>query len=301
MKAVVIFLGVLLVAFATLAQDLDPRAYVKAPVKGTVLIANYAHSEGGVVTDPTLPLEDLEATVNSATLGVARTFGIFGRSAQALVALPYGWVDATAKVNGQPQAASRNGLADLRMRLSVLLLGGKTVTLQEYRKDSVRTILGTSLTVIAPTGQNYPDKLINLGARRWSFKPEVALSQKLGKRWLLDFYAGVWFFTNNNSFYPGTSLRTQDPMASFQCHVSYNVTPRMWVAFNSTFYAGGQSSVNDVLKDDRASNSRVGATMALPVGKRSSVKIAYSRGAVVRIGADFSTVSIGWSSTWFGK
>ncbi|MGC3947556.1 MAG: transporter [Chryseolinea sp.] len=301
MKSAVVFFCFLSATITTCAQDLDPRAYIKAPVKATLMIANYAHSEGGVVTDPTLPLEDLKATVNTATVGVARTFGIAGRSAQALVVLPYGWVDASALVNGQPQTASRNGLADMRVRLSVLLLGGKTVTLEEYPKDATRTIIGTSITVIAPTGQYYSDKLINLGTRRWSFKPEVALSQKIGQRWLLDAYAGIWFFTNNNTFYPGSSLRTQDPMGSFQAHISYTLKPRMWFAVNSTFYTGGQSTVNKILNDDRQSNVRLGATASFPAGKRSVLKIAYSRGAVVRIGSNFSTVSVGLTTTWFSR
>lgn len=283
------------------AQDLDPRAYVKAPVKGTILIAGYAHSEGGVLTDPTLPLDDLQATVNSVSVGIARTFDFFGRSAQALVVLPYGWLDATALVSGQPQAASRAGFADMRLRLSILLLGGKTVTFNEYKKDNTRTILGTSLTVICPTGEYFSDKLINLGTSRWSFKPEVALSQKMGRRWMVDAYAGVWLFNSNDSFYPGTSIRTQKPLVPFQGHISYKINPRTWIAINSTYYVGGQSSVNNTFKDDRQSNVRLGATMALPIGKRSVLKIAYSKGAIIRIGANFSTLSIGWSSSWFAQ
>ena len=53
-------------------------------------------------------------------------------------------------------------------------------------------MVGASLLVAAPTGQYYPNKLINLGTNRWAAKPEVALSYPLGPRWLLDAYAGVW-------------------------------------------------------------------------------------------------------------
>jgi hypothetical protein len=183
----------------------------------------------------------------------------------------------------------------------MLLLGGKAVTLSDYAKENNRTFFGTSLTVIAPTGQYFADKLINLGTRRWSFKPEVALVQKFGKRWMLDFYTGVWLFTTNDSFYPGSGVRTQEPLVSFQSHMSYNINPRTWVAFDATFYTGGQSAINDTYKDDRQSNARLGATLALPVGKRNTLKVAYSRGAVIRVGADFSTVSVGWTSTWFAK
>ncbi len=285
----------------TYAQDLDPRAYVKAPVNGTFLIAGYSYSHGGVLTDPTLPLEDLKATVNVTSLGIARTFSLFGQSAQALAVLPYSWADASALINGQPQTASRTGFADLRLRLSVLLLGGHAVSLSEFAKEKNRTILGTSLTVITPTGQYFSDKLINLGTWRWSFKPEVAFTQKIGKRWMVDVYTGVWLFTTNHSFYPGSSIRTQDPLVAFQSHLSYNINPRMWVAINGTYYAGGQSSVNDIYKDDRLANARLGATLALPVGKRNVLKIAYSKGAVIRVGANFSTITLGWSSAWFKK
>jgi hypothetical protein len=123
----------------------------------------------------------------------------------------------------------------------------------------------------------------------------------VGNRWLIDLYAGIWLFTTNNSFYPGTSVREQDPMGSFQAHISYNIQPRMWAAFDMTFYTGGMSSVNDTEMDDRQSNSRVGATMVLPVGKRHSVKIAFSTGAIIRYGADFTTLSAGWQTSFFGK
>ncbi len=282
-----------------MAQDLDPRAYVKAPVNATLLIGGYSYSEGGVLTDPTLPLENLKATVNTTTLGMARTFALFGKSAQVLYVLPYSWANGSALVNGQPESTSRTGFADIRVRLSVLLWGGKAVNMNDFLKENNRTIIGTSLMVIAPTGQYFPDRLINLGTRRWSFKPEVALSQKIGKRWMLDVYTGVWLFTNNDSFFPGNSLRSQDPMVAFQTQLSYNIKPRLWVAFNATYYAGGQSSVNAIYKDDRQSNSRFGGTLMVPAGKHNALRIAYSQGAIIRVGADFSTLSISWTTSWF--
>jgi hypothetical protein len=53
--------------------------------------------------------------------------------------------------------------------------------------------------------------------------------------------------------------------------------------------------------DDRQSNSRIGATMVLPVKKLHSIKFAYSTGAIIRSGADFTTFSVGWQSTFLGK
>ena len=75
----------------------------------------------------------------------------------------------------------------------------------------------------------------------------------------------------------------------------------MWVALDMTFYTGGNSSIDGVDMNDRQSNSRIGATLVLPVKKRHSVKLAYSTGAIIRSGADISTVSVGWQTMFFRK
>jgi hypothetical protein len=285
----------------TKAQDLDPRAYARIPVNVTVAVAGFGYSQGGILTDATLPFEDLEAKIGSPSLGVVHSFSLFGKTAQVSVALPYAWGDVTATIGGEPQSTSRSGFGDMRLRLSCLLLGAPAITPAEMATAPRKTILGTSLSITAPTGQNFPDKLINIGTSRWAFKPELAISQPIGKRWLLDFYTGIWLFTKNDTFYPGSSVRTQDPLGSFQGHISYNIQPLMWVALDMTFYTGGRSSVDGVEMDDRQSNSRIGGTLVLPIGKRNSVKFAYSTGAIIRSGADFTSISAGWLTTFFGK
>jgi hypothetical protein len=291
----------LLMPEASLSQDLDPRAYARIPVNVTVVIAGFGYSHGGIVTDATLPVEDLNAKIGSPSLGVVHSFSLFGQTAQVSAALPYAWGDVSATVGGTPQSTSRSGISDMRLRFSYLLLGAPATPPKDLVKAPRKTILGTSLSIVAPTGQYMPEKLINLGTSRWAFKPELALSQPVGKRWLVDVYAGLWLFTKNDSYYPGSSVRTQDPLGSFQGHISYNIQPLMWAALDMTFYTGGNSSIDGVPNKDRQSNSRIGATMVLPVGKRNSLKFAFSTGAIIRSGADFSTVSVGWQTTFFGK
>jgi hypothetical protein len=153
--------------------------------------------------------------------------------------------------------------------------------------------------VIAPTGAFNPEWLINIGTNRWSFKPEMALSIPVGDSWLVDAYAALWLFTPNAQFYPGTSERTQDPMAAFQGHVSYQFTRQMWAAVNMTFYVGGTSHVNGVASDDLQRNVRLGGTFVVPIGNTNSIKIAASTGAIVRVGANFTSVSVAWQSSFF--
>lgn len=282
------------------AQDLDPRAYIRLPVHTSTLITGAAYSTGGVVSDPTLPISNIKAKVETGSLGLAHSFNFFGMSSQALIALPYSWAQASGDVGNQQQSITRSGFADMRMRFSVLFLGAPAATIADMRKQppARKTILGASINVVAPTGQFFSDKLINLGANRWSFRPELAISQPLGKKFIFDLYTGVWLFTKNESFYPGKAVRSQEPMGTFQGHLSYNFNPLTWVAFNATYYTGGTSTIDQITKDDRQSNVRLGITAVVPTGKMSSLKLAASTGAVVRIGQDFTTYSIGWQRSW---
>ena len=288
--------------FNLYAQDLEPRAYIRIPVNANVILPGFSHSQGKVLTDPTVPLKDFKANVETITLGYARSFNLFGLTAQAFTVIPYCFAHASADVNGQFQAVDRIGAADLRARLSVLLLGGRALTLAELRQQKKRhTILGTSITMQVPTGQYFPDKLVNLGTGRWAFKPEIALSQPLSQRWLLDVYTAVWLFTDNDSYFTGNALRSQHAIGTVQTHISYNISAFAWAAFNATYYTGGKSTVDGVSNDDKVSNVRLGTTLVLPTGKKSGLKIAFSTGAVVVRGSNFTTVSVGWSYSWFGK
>ncbi len=81
-------LGMLLLAAPLSAQDLDPRAYAHVPVNGTFLVWGFAVSHGGVVSDPTLPVTDVNATVETPSIGVGRSFDMFGKTAQVFGVLP---------------------------------------------------------------------------------------------------------------------------------------------------------------------------------------------------------------------
>jgi Putative MetA-pathway of phenol degradation len=291
-------LCLLFLAAAVSGQDLDPRAYANVPVNGTFLVAGFSVSHGGVVTDPTLPLTDTDATVESPSLGLARSFGLFGRTAQAFAGLPGSWAQVSGTLAGEETHTTRAGLSDMRLRLSVLVHGAPAVSVAEFAKAPRRTILGTSLTVVAPTGEFFSDKLVNLGTNRWAFKPEFAVSHPIGERWLFDVYAALWMFTANDSFYPGTSVSAQAPMGAFQAHLSYSFQRQAWAALDATYYVGGGTSINGVRDLPQQSNSRLGGTLVLPVGRRHSVKLAASWGAIIRHGPDFTTFSVGWQTGW---
>jgi hypothetical protein len=282
------------------AQELEPRAYSASPIGANFLVVGAGRSSGDVIFDPTVPVTDVRADINAATVGLGRTFNLGGHLALATAALPYVWGDVAGKVAEQAQQITRSGLADTRLKVSVNLMGTPALRPAEFAKAPPRTNIGASLTVAAPAGQYYRDKLINLGTNRWAFKPEVGFSRPRG-RWTLDLSGGVWLFTSNDRFYPGDFTRSQDPLFVLQTHVSYNVTRRAWAAVDATWDGGADVSVNDGPPASRQNNARLGGTLSLPLGASQSLKFAYSTGASTRTGSDFTTLAVAWQYFWFGR
>lgn len=279
------------------AQDMEPRAYSASPVGTTFLQIAYGRSSGDVVFDPTIPITNVQATLYSPTVGASHTFGLFGRQTLFSAALPYVWGNVTGQVGTQSGKVYRSGVGDLRLRYAVNLHGSPALTPKEFARSRHSYILAASLTVQAPSGQYGDTKLINIGTNRWALKPEVGFSYPV-KKLDLDLYAGAWFFTDNNNYYPGTTNRAQQPLTALQAHVSYTIRRGLWAAFDSTWYGGGDVQLNGGPGMNRQSNSRLGATVSIPLSARQSVKVAYSSGVSGTIGAKFNTVTISWQKIW---
>jgi hypothetical protein len=134
-------------AGVAVAQDLEPRAYAAAPVGLNFLVLAGGRSTGDVVVDPSLPVEDVHASVNSLSLGFGTTVNVLGRTGLLVAVVPYVWADATGRVGDETGHASRTGLGDPRLKFSVNLLGGRAVGPREFARAQRRTIAGVSLTM----------------------------------------------------------------------------------------------------------------------------------------------------------
>ena len=282
-------------------QTMEPRAYSASTVGTAFVGAGVGRSSGSVSFDPTVPITNAHVTLYSPAFGIGQTFGLLGREAMVTATLPYAVGNGSGDVGGGLESIYRSGLADVQVRFSLNLLGVPAMSAREFaRRKGNPMIVALSLTTTAPSGQYESSKLINLGTNRWSFKPEAGVSLPV-KKVDLDVYGAVQFFTTNGSFYPGGSVRTQDPLASVQAHVSYTVRRRLWVAFDSTWYGGGATHLNGGGPTARLGDSRLGGTLSLPLKKGQSVKVSYSSGVSGRVGADFSTIAVGWQYVWLDR
>jgi len=279
------------------AQEMEPGAYSRAPVGTNFVLVAYAYQEGDVLLDSSLPLRDVSVKFHSASVGYGRTFGLFRRQANVAFFMPYAHGKASGTVFEESVEAKRSGAADFRARFALNIVGAPAMTPQEFAKAPRKTTIGASVTVVAPSGQYDRNRLVNVGANRWSFKPEIGFSKPAG-RWTFEVDAGAWFFTTNKDFFGG-STRAQSPMLSVQGHVLYTIKPRMWLSGGATYYRGGRTRVNGVLNDDSQDNSRYGGTFSYPLTRQQSLRFAFSRGLTARFGGKLTSIGIAWQYAWF--
>jgi hypothetical protein len=298
-------LGVAVAVILTLpvavpAQQLEPRAYSPSPVGANFVGLGYVYSTGGVLFDPSLPITNAHADINSVAVGYGRTFGIGGMQGLVTANIPYAWGILTGVVGTKDSMTTRSGLGDLQVKLSLNLIGSPALSPQAFASTPPHSfILGASLLVSAPTGQYYPTKVINISTNRWAFKPELGVSYIVDRKLYIDFYTGLWLFTDNTQLYPGSSVSAQQAMASLQLHVSYTFSRRIWAALDGTWYSGGATSTNGGPQVGRQDNSRVGAQAAFKITAAQSIKASYSKGATARVGANFSTYALAYQFLWF--
>jgi hypothetical protein len=303
---VFIFCGCLL-AGTSHAQDLAPRAYIITPLHSNAVNLTYSYLDGNIIFDGTVPITDATARVNISILSFSHSMNFFGRTANFSASLPYGVGNFRGTVANAETLAYRSGLLGSSFRFSVNLKGGPAMNVQEYSKWRQKTIIGVSIKLVPPTGQYDPTKLINYGTNRWALKPELGYSRRWG-HWILDGYAGVWFFTTNSEFFsqnqfsPGTNTQSQSPTGSFEGHLSYDFKPRLWVSFDANFWFGGSTSLNGAINEaTRQRNSRIGATVSIPLSRHQTIKLSYNNGAYIRYGGNYQNVSIGWQYSWLGR
>jgi len=285
------------------AQDLAPRAYVISPIHSNAITITWAFYDGGLDFNGTVPIANARGTYYVPIFTYYHSLNFFGRSANITASLPYAVGNFQGAVSGQSRSIYRSGLLDSSFRFSVNLMGGPAMQPKDMAKWKQKRLLGLSLKMVAPTGQYSGTKLVNWGSNRWAFKPELGYSECWG-HWVLDGYAGVWFFTTNSASYGGPVTKPQDqaPIGALEGHLSYDVKPRLWLSLDGNFWWGGITSLSGIQNlATKQTGSRLGGTVSFPINKHQSIKVGYSDGTYIRFGGNYQNVSVAWQYSWLGR
>lgn len=280
------------------AEDLEPRSYANTPVGINFLLMGYSDLHGNVTANPSIPLQDAKLNIKTVVFAFARSLDVWGRSGKFDIVVPEAKLTGSALFNGELKERNVTGLIDPRFRFSVNLYGAPALSLAEFPGYQQDVIIGTSLAITPPLGQYDENKLVNLGNNRWSFKPELGISKRLGPVTLELSGAGT-FYTDNNEFL-GNHTLSQDPIYQVQGHLIYAFNNGVWVALDTTYFTGGSSSVDGVGNHDYQENTRYGCTLTLPLDRNHSLKLSASNGGHTRTGSEYDSIGIVWQYRFGG-
>jgi hypothetical protein len=275
-----------------MAQELEPRNYAALPSNLSVIVVQAGTLAGNVVTDPALPIKNLDVTTYTGGLGFVRTLGIAGKLARVTASIPFAAISGNATISGRDTSAARSGFGDARIRFGINLIGSPALDKKLFKSYTQDLVLGVSIVTSIPTGLYYPSKLINIGSNRWGFKPEVGVSKRFDRIYV-EAYTGIWLYTHNNDYLGGKTL-TQDPLASIQAHVCYYFRNQMWLSVNGNWFSGGQAYVNNNPTAYDFDNWRVGASWSIPLARGQSIKLQYHSGAFTTNGYNYTAFSLAY-------
>ena len=294
-----VFLGVTLVVAGlsmARAQDLEPRTYTNIPVGQNFLGVGYLYSEGEVNPSPSVPLRDIEITMQGAVAAYVRSLDLWGKAGKVDALWGRLCQEGSGLVNEVRIKGDRCGTIDPSVRLSYLFYGAPAMDMKTFRANPAQRVIGVSLKVDMPYGDYNNENIINTGSNRWTFKPEIGISNRWG-RWSAETAFAARLFGDNDNAKGNTTLE-QDPLYQVQLHVIYDLPKGRWISLNGNYFWGGRTEKNGVRGDDRQENSRVGVTFALPLTTQQSLKFYASRGLISNIGNDSDTVGVVWQYRW---
>ena len=281
-------------------HDLEPRLTAMAPTGLNFAAASYAYSNGNILTDVALPVDDLEATIHSIGVAYVRTFKLFGRLNKFDAVASYNFAKWNLDAYEEDTSTTRIGFGDPFLRWSIILVGGPALTPGEFANATLKKFrLGFGIRVRVPIGQYDPERALNIGLNRWMVKLSLGSAYQL-KKMLFELKFATWFYAPNYDFYGGNVIR-QQPIFSLQTHWSYVFRPGLWLALSFDIYGGGELSLNGGEYKNIIENTRAGVALAIPIAKQHAIKVALNLGTSARFGANFTTLAIAYQFMWTKK
>ena len=279
------------------AQFTDAHSYDNTPVGTNQLEFSYAFVHANASIDSSLTITGAKLDLNQGTIVYTRYFGLFHRLAWVEAAVPAAGLGGS--ITGTTIQRSISGMGDTGCAVSMLLKGGPALSVSQFKDYTPTTIVGVSFTATAPTGAYDPNRILNLGSDRWSFKPEIALSQPFGPdgKWQLDVYANAFFFTDNTS-YRGREILRQQPLPGVEGHLSYAFTDRLWASVDTRYSFRGTTLVDGVDQGNAQKNVVLGSEIGVSLNARHSLLIELAKATVHHNGPAVAGVSVKYDYVW---
>lgn len=281
----------------TYAQFTDPRTYTNSPVGTNQVELFYGYARSNTSIDPSLIVEGAKFSVNEGIVDYTRSFALWRRMAWVEPSLPIAGL--AGSIGGTNVSGSVTGAGDLACQFGMLLKGGPALSPSEFENYKLTTSVGASVTITAPTGRYDPNKLLNLGTDRWSFKPEFGLSRPFGReqKWALDAYVNSYFFTDNTR-YRGVEILSQRPLPGVETHVSYSFNDAVWVSLDGRYSLRGNTLINGIQQNDVQENFILGSEVNVSLNERNTLIFVLAKAFVHQNGPSVRGFTVRYDYSW---
>jgi len=299
MRKWLLFLALTVLCFPdhAYAQFSDPRTYENTPVGLNQLELDYAYAHSNTSIDTSLIVTGANFNLNQGAIGYTHYFGLVHRLFWVKASIPFAGLNGS--VSGTNVSGSTAGAGDSSYEVAALLKGGPALSVPEFADYEPTTTVGMRLTITAPTGQYDPNKLLNLGADRWSFKPEIAVSHPFGseQKWQVESYANAYFFTDNTSYH-GVEVLRQGTLPGIEGHISYSFTNNLWASLDTRYSFRGTTFVDGVSQNNAQQNFSLGSEANFAINSRNALVFEFDKALVHKNGPALTGFAVKYNYTW---
>ena len=215
---------------------------------------------------------------NVLVAGYAKMLPLFDRTLTLAILEPMGRISGKVSVAGLSYDKDATGYGDPMVEAGINVIGPEAI---KNIPDLLRYEPNLSLDVIVdlafPVGEYNSDQPLNLGQNRWYGRVGAPIVWQIGpwvpgRRTTLEALPSVWFFSDNSD-YVGHKLST-DPMFQLEVHVTRDFVEHFWGSFDTTWMAGGKSTVAGV-SGDSMDNLGIGFTLGYAINDNLSLTAGY--------------------------
>ncbi|HRI15964.1 MAG TPA: transporter [Verrucomicrobiota bacterium] len=262
-----------------LAQ-VPPRFYWKS-LEGANAVPVLFQSTSGNANpiDPAYVVSpDAEIDANVAVVGFAKMLSVFDRTLTLAILEPVGRISGETSVSGLTYDQDATGFGDPMIEVGINLVGPKAIkNIPDLLRYEPKLSIDLIIDVAFPIGEYNSDQPLNLGQNRWYGRVGAPIVWQIGpwvpgRRTTLEVLPSGWFFSENGD-YVGQSLST-DPLFQVEVHVTRDFTERFWGSLDSTYLAGGKSTVGAV-SGDSLNSVGVGFTLGYQINDNLSLTVGY--------------------------
>jgi len=221
---------------------------------------------------------DADIDANVVVAGYAKMLPLFDRTLTFAILEPMGRISGETTVAGRTSHQNATGFGDPMAEVGINLIGPKAMrSIPDLLRYEPKLSLDVIVDLAFPIGEYDNDQSLNLGQNRWYGRVGVPLVWQIGpwvpgRRTTLEVLPSVWFFSDNDD-YVGQTLST-DPMFQVEAHLTRDFTENFWGSFDSTYVAGGESTVGGV-GGDSLNNLGIGFTLGYQINDNISLTAGY--------------------------